>query len=154
MYQLKNLCTCVCIHSHSLYTGGDEGLGETRAERGVLLPDREHGSVHHGSVRSDLPAADCGPGRSQRCPGPTCLQSHPAAQKENRSAGPNCCGLCRLPLGHQGGESGHVRQKTHSKFAKQVFPMYLERTLEAKNYEAAVENWFPFHATLSRIKKR
>lgn len=29
--------------------------------------------------------------------------------------------------------------------------MYLERTLEAKNYEAAVENWFPFHATLSRI---
>lgn len=95
-----------CVHRCA---GGDEGLGEAGAERSVLLPDRERGFVQHRSFQSDLSAADAGPGSCPRHSRPAHFQSHPAAQEEDRTDDTSICWLCCWPLGHQGGESRHVR---------------------------------------------
>ena len=92
-----------------LYPGGDKGLGEARAECSVLLPDRERGSVQRGSVQSEHSAADSGPGSGAGHSRPTHTRPHPAAQEEDRTADTSGGRLCCLPLGHQGGESRHVR---------------------------------------------
>lgn len=91
------------------YAGGDKRLGEARAECRLLLPDRERGSVQHGSVQSDRGAADSGPGSSQRRSRPAHVRPHPAAQEEDRAADTSGRRLGRLSLGRPGGEGRHVR---------------------------------------------
>lgn len=94
-----------------LYSGGDEGLGEAGAECGVLLPDRECDFMQHSSLQSDHSDAVSGPSGGQRRTRPTHIQPHPAQQEEDRTEDTSRCWFCRLPLGHQGGKSRHVRMK-------------------------------------------
>lgn len=98
------MCVLIC-----LYAGGDKGLGEAGAERGVLLPDRERGTVQLSCIQSDRSAAESGPGCSQRRSGPANIQPRPAAQAEDRGADTSDGRLLRLSLGRQGGEGRHVR---------------------------------------------
>ncbi len=75
----------------------------------MLLPDRERCFVQRRSVQSDHSAADAGPGCDQRRSRPAHVQLHPAAQEKDGTEDTSSCRLCRLPLGHQSGESRHVR---------------------------------------------
>lgn len=126
---------CVLI---SLYAGGDEGLGEAGAERGVLLPDRERGTVQLSCVQSDRSAAESGPGSSQRRPGPANIQPRPAAQAEDRGADTSNGRLLRLSLGRQGGEGRHVRPNISPSSVIHLFFLHCRRSLTGSQSKAAL----------------